>query len=115
MMTFDRFRIALFASAHLVAFPLAGCAGTSDAGHPDASAEAEAPVPDGGACGALDATKPACLRGAPCSCDDVAGTEGTPICVDGAWACEPGYTRFEDCRGVPPGPSCEAGAARDAS
>lgn len=54
---------------------------------------------------------PQCLRGGPCSCDDQAGNNGAPVCTGGVWGCSAGYTRFEDCRGVPPGPSCFADAA----
>jgi hypothetical protein len=61
-----------------------------------------------------DASKPECLRGGPCSCDDQAGDDGVPVCNAGAWECPAGYTRREDCKGVPPGPECEAGVS-DAS
>ena len=58
----------------------------------------------------LDASKPQCLHGGPCSCDDVASHNGTAICSGGAWQCPTGYTRFEDCHGVPPSAECRDAA-----
>ncbi|HEY2513509.1 MAG TPA: hypothetical protein VGI39_21725 [Polyangiaceae bacterium] len=61
-----------------------------------------------------DADKPECLLGGPCSCDDVASNDGVPLCVAGGWQCPAGYTRFQDCEGVPPGPSCFKDGGPDA-
>ena len=36
-----------------------------------------------------------------------------PVCVSGAWQCPSGYTRFEDCHGVPP--NVDGGDCLDAS
>ncbi len=56
-------------------------------------------------------SRPMCVRGGPCSCDDQVSNNGVPICQSGVWSCPAGYTRFEDCRGIPPGPSCFGDAA----
>jgi hypothetical protein len=81
-------------------------------GCPDGGAEAGA---DGQAspCDALDASKPQCLLGGPCSCNDVASNNRPPICVNNVWQCPSGYTRFEDCHGVPP--TGDGGECRDAA
>lgn len=70
-------------------------------GCPDGGAEAAVDA-QSSACDALDASKPQCVHGGPCSCDDQTAHNGTPVCVSGAWQCPSGYTRFEDCHGVPP-------------
>ncbi len=68
--------------------------------------------PDNSACAGR--TAPQCLSGGPCSCSDVISSNGTPLCISAAWVCPAGYTRYEDCKGVPPGPECRD-AGLDAS
>jgi hypothetical protein len=66
-------------------------------------------------CSALDAAKPAaCLLGGPCSCSDLGYNNTDAVCVSGAWACPAGYTRFEECHGVPPNGSCDGGSVPEA-
>ena len=86
----------------------------SDASIDETSSPEASPSTDASRCDS-DAAIPECLRGAPCSCDDHASHNAPAVCVGGAWACPAGYTRFEDCRGVPPGPSCDAGPVSDAA
>jgi hypothetical protein len=81
-----------------------------DVNHPDATPDAS---PDAAACLATDAAIPECLQGAPCACDDVASDDAPAICVGSAWQCPDGYTKFEDCGGVPPGPGCHGDGGID--
>jgi hypothetical protein len=105
-------------------FALVACSST-DAGAPSADASPDATSNRGDAsrdvetteCDRGDERKPECLRGGPCSCDDQMDHNGVAVCTQGGWKCPVGYTRFEDCEGVPPGPSCfrDASASGDAS
>jgi hypothetical protein len=108
-----------FASVAPILFAMVGCSSSEmapPASLPDASSDVGAHQDVASSdsqttpCDGLDARKPqACLRGGPCSCSDIGSENRGPICVDGGWQCPEGYTRFEDCRGVPPGPSCRDG------
>lgn len=80
-------RPAIFAAAFVA---IAGCATTS---------EETCPVVDGSPRGR-------CMRGPVCGCDDTSGTDVPGRCVNGVVACPAGYTPYEQCRGVPPGPEC---------
>lgn len=65
--------------------------------------------PDNSACSGRVVTH--CMRGEPCHCNDVGNDFPPPVCVNAVWTCPSGYTLFEDCRGVPPGPNCDGGVA----
>jgi hypothetical protein len=80
----------------------AGIAEADGSMNPDVASEAQGTSP----CDLIDASMPQCLRGGPCSCDDQANDNGVPICTDSGWTCPAGFTRFEDCHGVPP--MCDA-------
>lgn len=108
MLSRSRLTMPRLFTAAAVVFTLAACSTSSadvatDAGATDAGAT-DAGATDAGAtttCGNSDAaSEPRCQRGGPCSCDDVGGV--APICVEGAWKCPAGSTRYEDCFGVPP-------------
>jgi hypothetical protein len=82
-------------------------------GGPSTDGDAQMPdAPDQGqptTCGTVEAAAPACLKGAPCSCSDQSIDNRPAVCVDGGWQCPEGYTRFDQCLGVPPGPQCKDG------
>ena len=58
------------------------------------------------------ASQPVCLE-ARAQCSDIGTDNVDPVCVNGGWQCPAGYTRFEDCRGVPPGRGCRDASLRD--
>jgi hypothetical protein len=78
----------------------------SDAPSDAPASDAPAPTP----CELADASKPYCLPGTPCHCNDVPD-DASVVCIGTTWECAPGHTAFADCHGVPPGPECDAGLA----
>lgn len=101
MLSHSRLTVTRLSTAAAVVFALVACS-TSSTSSGDVATDAGAT--DAGAtttCGNSDAaSKPRCQRGGPCFCDDVGAV--SPICVEGAWKCPAGSTRYEDCFGVPP-------------